>query len=65
MNNMSVLSLVVAALLIALGVGGYIASGMASVTALIPAFLGFPIARFVACWLARKPCANMLCTSLC
>ena len=32
-----------ALLLIALGVGGYFASGQASVTALIPAFIGAPI----------------------
>jgi hypothetical protein len=37
------LTIFYALLLIALGVGGYFASGQASVTALIPAFIGAPI----------------------
>lgn len=37
------LTIFYALLLIALGVGGYFASGQASVTALIPSFIGAPI----------------------
>jgi hypothetical protein len=38
--NMPVLAIVYAVLLIVLGIGGYVLTGAASVTALIPAFLG-------------------------
>lgn len=37
------LTIFYATLLIAIGVGGYFGSGMVSVTALIPAFIGLPI----------------------
>jgi len=37
------LTIFYAILLIAIGVGGYFGSGMVSVTALIPAFIGLPI----------------------
>lgn len=37
------LTIFYAILLIALGVGGYLGSGMASLTAMIPAFIGLPI----------------------
>lgn len=37
------LTIFYAILLIAMGVGGYFGSGMASATALIPAFIGLPI----------------------
>jgi hypothetical protein len=40
---MAKLTIFYALLLIALGVGGYFASGQASVTALIPSFIGVPI----------------------
>ena len=41
MSNMPVITLGYAAILIVIGVGGYFATGQASITALIPAFLGF------------------------
>ena len=53
MNNIPVFSLIVAVLLILLGVAGYVVSDMASVTALIPAFLGVALAVCGA--LAFKP----------
>ncbi len=41
--HMSLLAVWIGSLLAALGVIGYVASGMASWTAMIPAFLGLPI----------------------
>ena len=41
---MAKLTVFVAGVLILMGVGGYVASGMVSVTALIPAFIGAPLA---------------------
>ena len=47
---MAKLTIVVANILILMGVGGYIASDMVSMTALIPAFIGAPLE--VLGWLA-------------
>ncbi len=41
---MSKLTIIIGVALIVLGVGFYIGTGMASVTALIPAFVGLPVA---------------------
>ena len=43
MNKMPSKGIVTGLILIALGVTGYFAGGMASITALIPAFFGLPI----------------------
>ena len=43
MNSMPQKGMTAGALLIALGLIGYFAGGMVSVTALIPAFLGVPL----------------------
>jgi hypothetical protein len=39
--NMPLMTIIYAALLIILGVGGYFATGQTSITAMIPAFFGF------------------------
>ena len=44
MNNLPKIGIITGALLVLLGVVGYLAGGRASVTALIPAFLGLPLA---------------------
>ncbi len=44
MKNPSILGIIVGLLLILLGLAGYFAGGRASVTALIPAFFGIPLA---------------------
>ncbi len=51
MNNMPRLTLIFAALLVALGVVAYVVTGMQSVTALIPAFAGLllALAALIAC----------------
>ena len=43
MTDMAKLTIVLANILILMGIGGYIASDMVSVTALIPAFFGVPL----------------------
>ena len=43
MNNMPRIGILTGLVLILIGVGGYFAGGRASVTALIPAFVGIPI----------------------
>ena len=50
---MAILTLVFGGLLMLLGVVGYISTGMASVTALIPTFFGVPL--LVLGWLGRNP----------
>lgn len=40
---MAKVTIVLANILVLMGVGGYIASGMVSITALIPAFIGVPL----------------------
>ena len=40
---MPILTIAYGTLLILIGVGGYVATGQASITALIPAFIGLPI----------------------
>lgn len=44
MKNPSYLGIIIGGILILLGVFGYLAGGRASVTALIPAFFGIPLA---------------------
>ncbi len=46
MNNMPVKGMIAGFLLLLVAVGGYLGSGMASWTALIPAFVGVPIYLF-------------------
>jgi hypothetical protein len=50
MDAMAKLTIVLANILILMGIGGYVASGMVSMTALIPAFIGVPLE--VLGWLA-------------
>lgn len=51
---MAKITIIIGILLIALGVGGYFGGGQASMTALIPAFFGLPIALFGAMALKEK-----------
>ena len=53
MNSLPQKGIVVAVILILLGLLGYFAGGMASVTALIPAFFGLPL--LLSSLLAKKP----------
>ena len=43
-HNMANITIIIGLLLIALGAGGYYGGGQASMTAMIPAFFGLPIA---------------------
>jgi len=51
---MANITIIIGLLLIALGAGGYFGGGQASMTALIPAFFGLPIALFGALALKEK-----------
>ena len=53
MSNMPQKGIIAGLLLIALGLIGYFAGGRASVTALIPAFMGIPI--LVSSFIAKNP----------
>ena len=58
MNTLPQKGMIAASILIVLGLLGYFAGGMVSVTALIPAFFGVPL--FLSSLLAKKPAKRKL-----